>query len=34
VFTLSFAARPGEHVQIDSSPIDVTVLLDNGAIGL
>jgi hypothetical protein len=25
-----FAARPGEQVQIDSTPIDVLVLLDNG----
>lgn len=30
VFTPSFAARPGEQVQIDSTPIDVLVLLDNG----
>jgi putative transposase len=30
VFTPSFAARPGEQVQIDSTPIDVMVLLDNG----
>lgn len=30
VFTPSFAARPGEQVQIDSTPIDVQVLLDNG----
>jgi putative transposase len=29
-FTPSFAARPGEQVQIDSTPIDVLVLLDNG----
>lgn len=30
VFTPSFAARPGEQMQIDSTPIDVLVLLDNG----
>ncbi len=30
MFTPSFAARPGEQVQIDSTPIDVMVLLDNG----
>jgi putative transposase len=30
VFTPSFAARPGEQVQIDSTPTDVMVLLDNG----
>ena len=30
VFTPSFAARPGEQVQIDSTPIDVLVLLDDG----
>lgn len=30
VFTPSFAARPGEQVQIDSTPIDVLVLLNNG----
>lgn len=30
VFTPSFAARPGEQVQIDSTPIDVLVRLDNG----
>jgi hypothetical protein len=29
-FTPSFAARPGEQVQIDSTPIDVLVLLDSG----
>lgn len=29
-FTPSFAARPGEQVQIDSTPIDVMTLLDNG----
>ena len=28
--TPSFAARPGVQVQIDSTPIDVMVLLDNG----
>lgn len=32
VFTPSFAARPGEQVQIDSTPIDVLVLLDNGMV--
>ncbi len=30
VFTPTFAARPGEQVQIDSTPIDVMVLLDTG----
>ncbi|BCI90631.1 transposase [Mycobacterium kansasii] len=30
MFTPSFAARPGEQVQIDSTPIDVMVLMDNG----
>jgi putative transposase len=30
VFTPTFASRPGEQVQIDSTPIDVLVLLDNG----
>jgi len=30
VFTPSHASRPGEQVQIDSTPIDVLVLLDNG----
>jgi putative transposase len=30
MFTPTFAARPGEQVQIDSTPIDVLVLLDNG----
>lgn len=30
MFTPSFAARPGEQVQIDSTPIDVLVLLDDG----
>jgi putative transposase len=30
VFTPSFAARPGEQVQIDSTPIDVLVLLADG----
>jgi hypothetical protein len=29
-FTPTFAARPGEQVQIDSTPIDVMVLLDSG----
>lgn len=29
-FTATFAARPGEQVQIDSTPIDVLVLLDSG----
>jgi putative transposase len=29
-FTPSFAARPGEQVQIDSTPIDVMVLLESG----
>ena len=30
MFTPTHAARPGEQVQIDSTPIDVLVLLDNG----
>ena len=30
MFTPSFAARPGEQVQIDSTPIDVMTLLDDG----
>lgn len=30
MFTPTFAARPGEQVQIDSTPIDVMVLLDSG----
>jgi putative transposase len=30
MFTPTFAARPGEQVQIDSTPLDVMVLLDNG----
>lgn len=30
VFTPTHAARPGEQVQIDSTPIDVLVLLDSG----
>jgi putative transposase len=30
MFTPSFAARPAEQVQIDSTPLDVMVLLDNG----
>jgi putative transposase len=30
MFTPTFAARPGEQVQIDSTPIDVMVLLDDG----
>jgi transposase InsO family protein len=30
VFTVSYAMRPGEQVQIDSTPIDVLVLLDTG----
>jgi transposase InsO family protein len=29
-FTPSFAARPGEQVQIDSTPVDVLVLLEDG----
>jgi len=29
-FTPTFAARPGEQVQIDSTPLDVMVLLDTG----
>ncbi|HWS34691.1 MAG TPA: Mu transposase C-terminal domain-containing protein [Actinoplanes sp.] len=29
-FTPTFAARPGEQAQIDSTPIDVMVLLDDG----
>ncbi|HYS35914.1 MAG TPA: Mu transposase C-terminal domain-containing protein [Pseudonocardiaceae bacterium] len=30
MFRPTFAARPGEQVQIDSTPIDVMVLLDSG----
>ena len=30
MFTPTLAARPGEQVQIDSTPIDVMVLLDDG----
>lgn len=30
MFAPTFAARPGEQVQIDSTPLDVMVLLDNG----
>ncbi|HEX9498223.1 MAG TPA: integrase, partial [Mycobacterium sp.] len=30
MFTPTHAARPGEQVQVDSTPIDVLVLLDNG----
>jgi len=30
MFTPTFAARPGEQVQIDSTPIDVMVLLESG----
>ncbi|MDW5324463.1 Mu transposase C-terminal domain-containing protein [Plantactinospora sp. KLBMP9567] len=30
VFTPTFAGRPGEQVQIDSTPIDVMVLLESG----
>jgi putative transposase len=30
VFTSSFAARPGEQVQIDSTPLDVLVMLEPG----
>ena len=29
-FTPTFAARPGEQVQVDSTPIDVMVLLESG----
>ena len=29
-FTVTFAARPGEQVRIDSTPIDVMVLLESG----
>lgn len=29
-FTPTFAARPGEQVQIDSTPLDVMVVLDSG----
>jgi transposase InsO family protein len=32
-FTPTFAARPGEQVQIDSTPIDVMVLLESGMPG-
>ena len=30
VFSPTFAARPGEQVQVDSTPLDVMVLLDTG----
>jgi putative transposase len=30
MFTPTFAARPGEQVQIDSTPVDVMVLLETG----
>ena len=30
LFTPTFASRPGEQVQIDSTPIDVMVVLDDG----
>jgi transposase InsO family protein len=30
LFTPTFASRPGEQVQIDSTPIDVMVILDDG----
>ena len=29
-FTPTLAARPGEQVQIDSTPLDVLVVLDDG----
>ncbi|GAB3976546.1 integrase [Plantactinospora veratri] len=32
-FTPTVAARPGELVQIDSTPLDVMVLLDSGVVG-
>jgi len=32
-FTPTFAVRPGELVQIDSTPLDVMVVLDSGVIG-
>jgi putative transposase len=30
MFTPTFAARPGEQIQIDSTPLDVMVVLDSG----
>jgi len=32
-FTPTFAARPGEHVQIDTTPLDVLVIFDDGLAG-
>jgi hypothetical protein len=32
-FTPTFAARPGEHVQIDTTPLDVVVIFDDGLTG-
>jgi hypothetical protein len=31
-FTPTFAARPGEQIQIDSTPLDVMVVLDSGVL--
>ncbi len=33
VFTPTFAARPGEQVQIDATPLDVMAVMDDGVIG-
>jgi transposase InsO family protein len=32
-FTPTFAARPGEQVQIDTTPLDVMVVFDDGVVG-
>jgi hypothetical protein len=32
-FTVTMAARPGEQVQIDTTPLDVMVVLDDGVLG-
>ncbi|MEV8328445.1 Mu transposase C-terminal domain-containing protein [Kitasatospora sp. NPDC056731] len=33
VFTPTMAARPGEQVQIDSTPLDVMAVMDDGVVG-
>jgi hypothetical protein len=33
VFTATIAARPGEQVQMDSTPLDVMAVMDDGVIG-
>jgi hypothetical protein len=33
VFTATVAARPGEQVQIDSTPLDVMAVMDDGVLG-